>query len=428
MDATYLIPSTDVKVESLPKVGRRLRKPTHSFQLRYRPFQIQPFLIAPVLPGETMKNLLMQAKTVTDPLANGLIGWHNEYYFFYVKLRDLADRATIEQMLIANSAPPAATAADVPAFYNGEGVNWVRKCLDRVVETYFRSEEEVAAAFNPLLDTMPLASVTSMPGWMENLVADSDAPVSDGVPLPGDYWPEIPAQYVGTPFEAAYSQWKEMQSLQITPPSFEDWLKTFGIRPPVATREEKHIPELIRYVRDWAMPRDSAGGDGISPRVTWTTAERADKDRFFSEPGFIFGVTTCRAKMYAQAQVGNMASFLNDAYSWLPALLRPDPFTSLKKFAFGGAGPLSNQTEDYWVDLADFFVGGDQFFNFGWDTTANYLTEPSEGGSGIDVKKTYPNEYSIDLLFADSATAKLIKCEGRVDLNILSALQDTTPA
>ena len=35
-------------------VRRSLRSPSHPFQIRTRPFQIQPFLCSPVLPGETL--------------------------------------------------------------------------------------------------------------------------------------------------------------------------------------------------------------------------------------------------------------------------------------------------------------------------------------------------------------------------------------
>ena len=426
---TYQIPSTDVRVNELPKVGRKLRKPSINFQARSRAFEIQPFFIHPVLPGETMKNLLLQAKAVTPGLKSPFLGWWGELYFFYVKLRDLPERATIEQMLIANTAPPAAGAADARCFYAGEGVNWVRKCLDRVVECYFRDEEEVANALTYNSSSgMPLSKITTLPGWMENLTAHGDAPASDGTPLPGDHFPELPEHL--TAFSDAYTQWKEMQSLQLTPPSFEDYLKTFGIRPPVAAREEKHIPELIRYVREWKQPANTVGETGaMNSQVVWNLDERADKDRFFSEPGFIFGVQTFRPKLYSATQKASMVAFMNDAYSWLPALLRPDPFTSLKKFAFGGDGPLANQTEDYWVDMADVLIGGDQFVSFDVATAgdAGAVGTPHETGTAIDVSRSYMlSTTDEEALFTD-ITKKTVKVEGRIDLSILTSLQDTTP-
>jgi hypothetical protein len=221
-----------------------------------------------------------------------------------------------------------------------------------------------------------------------------------------------------------------MQHLDMAAPTFEDYLKTFGVRPPAAIRQELHKPELLRYVRNWQQPTNTVGETGaMNSQVVWSVAERADKDRFFAEPGFIFGVTTARAKMYAKNQTGAMSSWLNDAYSWLPALLRPDPFTSLKKFAFGGSGPLDNQTVDYWVDLADLLVSGDQFTNRDpAGTGLNVVDIPVATGGSIVMNAQYPTAGSIDALFKDPAGGKkYVRSEGRVDIGILSAVEDTTP-
>ena len=78
----------NVQVANLAQQRRVTRRPQHTFQLRHRPWEIQPFMLAPVLPGETMQNLLLQARVVTDPIKNPLIGWWCEHYVFYVKHRD----------------------------------------------------------------------------------------------------------------------------------------------------------------------------------------------------------------------------------------------------------------------------------------------------------------------------------------------------
>ena len=70
-------------------VKRVMRNPAHPWQLRTRPYQIQPCMISPVLPGETLKNLVGMSRVVTKPIANPLIGWWCEYYVFYVRLRDI---------------------------------------------------------------------------------------------------------------------------------------------------------------------------------------------------------------------------------------------------------------------------------------------------------------------------------------------------
>ena len=65
-----------VRVASAYGNARRIaRNPSFPFQLRTRPFQVQPFMAAPVLPGETLKSLVTMSRVVTKPLANPLIGW-----------------------------------------------------------------------------------------------------------------------------------------------------------------------------------------------------------------------------------------------------------------------------------------------------------------------------------------------------------------
>ena len=72
--------------------NRVTRRPQHRFNLKTKLYQIQPLMIAPVLPGESLTNIMLQAQSWSDPLAAGVlrnIGWWKEYYFFYVKHRDL---------------------------------------------------------------------------------------------------------------------------------------------------------------------------------------------------------------------------------------------------------------------------------------------------------------------------------------------------
>ena len=49
-------------VQETARQTRTMRSPKHTFNLVTRPWQIQPFMIAPVLPGETLKSLTMQAR------------------------------------------------------------------------------------------------------------------------------------------------------------------------------------------------------------------------------------------------------------------------------------------------------------------------------------------------------------------------------
>ena len=104
------ISTTASLVEELTPSGRVSRRPQHSFQVEHLPYQIQPFFLAPVIPGETMENALLQARAVSDPLKHPLIGWWLEHYLFYVKLTDLDDREYFTNLMISATATLAGSA------------------------------------------------------------------------------------------------------------------------------------------------------------------------------------------------------------------------------------------------------------------------------------------------------------------------------
>lgn len=406
-----------VAVHELPKVGRTSRRPTHTFQLRTRPWQVQPFLIAPVLPGETMKNLLLQARVVTDPIKNPLIGWWTEFYLFYVKLRDLNERDTLTDALVTNASTAALnSAAKVATYHVGGAPDFATMCLNRVVEEYFRDEDE--AVLDAAIDGLPLAQV-GVNNWLDSAIPDSQV-ADTNEEFPGEN-PALPANM--SAFAAHYAHWEAMRSMQLTAVDFEDWLKTFGVKVP-KSQEEAHRPELIRYIREWTYPSNTVNPADGSPSsaCSWSVAERADKDRFFAEPGFVFGVSVTRPKVYFGKQKGAGVSMMNDAYSWLPAVLQSEPYTSLKKFA-AAAGPLGGNTgaNDYWVDLRDLFMYGDQFMNFALDATdAGLVALPTTA-----LKRKYASSADADALFKVAASNK-IKMDGRCDLTILSRIEDTS--
>lgn len=370
-----ITPEMLAQAQATGKTGRVNRKPSHDFFMRTRPWAIQPFVIAPVLAGETMKNALLQSRAVSDPIKAPLIGWHLEYYLFYVKLRDLDVRNQLTEMILTpgyNMAP--LLAADYQERYQtlkGQ-LPWVKWCLDRVVAEYFRDEGDG----NPLIDTLPAATFQTKPNYLDSAKLESAVPVQeDGLPGTDAHAPDIPAG-----FEAHYAQWEHMRALKlIGDATFEDYLATFGVKTPAAVlAEDDHKPELIRYVRDWAYPSNTVDPSTGVPNsvLSWSVSERADKDRFFKEPGFLFGVTVTRPKVYLGNTHGNAVAMLNDTFAWLPALMSADPFTSLKRFT-PQAGPLghpdnvaSSPTEAYWVDARDLFLYGDQMSNM-WADAAN---------------------------------------------------------
>lgn len=401
-------------IRELPKTGRVIRKPTHNFQLRTIPFQIQPFCIAPVLPGETMKNLTMQARVVTDPIKNPLIGWWKEYYFFYVKIRDLPSsaRQTMIDMFInpTQATTGLHSAAKVPTYHgDASSIDFADLCLTAVTEAYFRDEDENRATAE--ISNMPLAHASG-PGWMDSLIDTTALP--DGGAIPGGSTAEETNRLLDA--------WEFLRQAKMMDMSFEDYCRSYGVNIP--REEELDKPELIRYVKEWSYPVNHVEPTtGVpSSAVSWAIRERADKDRFFKEPGFLFGVTVTRPKVYFSRQLGSLADQMGEVFNWLPALMNDQPETSLKEFA-NNAGLLTTTTNGYWVDFRDLFTGGDQFVNFALSATdAGLVALPTAG-----LNKRYVDQTMIDALFTDAAGGKnLVREDGRVDFSILGTQVDQT--
>lgn len=401
-------------IKNLPTIGRKWRKPKIRFQLQTRPYQIQPFFISPVLPGDTLKAGMFQARVITDPILNPLIGWHQEYYFFYVKLTDLEIRDSIPDLFMDEAFNPAAInrAADVKTYHPGGSIDWVYECLRRVTAEYFRDEGELWDVAT--LDTLPLAKAFSHgDNAMDSLIPDDAAP-------------EVPDEtdVVGELYGEEYAKWSHMAQLKLTNLTFSEYLaKVYGVSQPAA--EDRHRPELLRYVKTWSYPSNTIDATTGTPSsaVSWSIQERIDKDRYFREPGFMFGVTVTRPKVYMSKQKGSFTSLLTVGERWLPSIiLANEPHQSVVNVAMG-AGPLPTLTDDggYWVDLMDVFLYGEQFLNFDPTTAGkSAVALPTVAGS---IK--YPASADIDALFKAPA-ANTIRQDGIVDLQLLSRLTDTT--
>lgn len=407
-----------IQIANAAKQQRITRSPSHDFWLRFRPYQIQPFMTAPVLPGETLTSAFLQARSKTPSLKSQFLGWWLEHYVFYVRLRDLPGREDFVQMILQADYDLSAydRAMDTATYHAGTGVDWTRECLEHIVEEYFRDETDGTVN----LDGLPQAALVQS-SWLDSVKPESEQPAPDHQ-FPGET-PVVPDGQ-SAEFSAHYAQFQHMQALGLVSASFEDWLKSFGVVPATKDDEEEYRPELLRYVRDFQYPSVAVDGDGsASGRVVWSTAERLDKKRFFKEPGFVIGLTVARPKVYLSKQIGAASAALDDAYAWLPAVLRDHPFTSLKRFDPLVGGPLGNTpAEAYWVDLRDLFMHGDQMVNFDLSTgPAGTVALP-----GADLQRRFAASADIDKLFTDAVAENKVESEGNARLNILGRLADHT--
>lgn len=412
-----------------PQMARANRHPRHTFQLRSRPFEIQPFMIAPVIPGETMKSLLLNARTVTDPLVNKMLGWWCGYYFFYVKHSDLTmdggGSLTVAQELEAMMLDPAwnglaniDAGADSAFEYTKLGqANYVRYCLMRVVEEYFRHEGEdwnIAT-----IGTNVPAGAIQGNSWLDSAIDETS--VDEGA--------DPNASTTMESLDAAMRQWELLRQQNIVEMSYEDFLRSYGVRGPSVT-ESRHRPELIRWVEDWTYPTNTVEPTtGVpSSAAVWSTAERADKDRYFPEPGWIFGVQCVRPKVYLSKQKSNASTMFDNLLAWLPPAFQQEGFSTLREYA-SNAGPLQGEvTNGYLVDLRDLLLYGDQFVNFALD-------EGNADGAGsvalptTALAKRYPSPADVDALFVGTTAAtRQVETDGVVSLTIASrAVREFTP-
>ena len=231
-------------------------------------------------------------------------------------------------------------------------------------------------------------------------------------------------------FSGQYAQWELMRDQGMTDLTYEDFLRSYGVSIPKAqdlggSPDEMFRPELIRHIRNWTQPSNVINPtDGAAKSAAyWKIAEKIEKRRFFKEPGFIFGISVTRPKLYLGSQKGAAVGLLNDAYSWLPAVTAGYPYTSIKEVLDSATdGILQNQTEDYWIDVKDLFLYGDQFWNFALDAGSN--NAPALPSATLE--KRYATDAMIEALFV-TAGSEYVKQDGVVHLNILTRLHETTP-
>ena len=321
---------------------------------------ITPFFAAPVLAGETMKNLQWQSRAVTMPIKGPITGWWLEYYFFYVRITDLLSDAIRDMFIDPTNTDLTATlgvAANDRYFYTAKGgIDYAKRCYQKVIAHYFRDEGE---AWN-------VATYGGLPLAKANITGVFDSIMSaDDYQVPGDIDADLDADGTVTAreIEEAQRQWELLRSMNLTEATYEDFIRSFGIQGRVAEDIDPHRPELIRYEKQWTYPSNTVEVSGVRTVASWTTNLRADKDRFFKEPGFIFGVTVARPKLYLGNQRGPAVHLMQDGISWLPIMLRDNDFSSLKQVTKAGSILPTAAADGFWVDIADIFVHGDQFFH-----------------------------------------------------------------
>lgn len=416
-------------VQNMARMPRKVRNPVHTFHLKYPPFCIQPFMIAPVLANETMSNLLLQSRLVTDPIKNRLIGWWTEKMFFYVKLRDLDNRDHYTEMLLNPSKDM--TGIDEPTadahYFHPAGVgmqSYVKQAVDLITEWFFRDEGDAASAFTVSNGTYTwnLAKIKG-----ENVFnsVETDTEYNDSTANNPQLTVGVDDVVTGSEVTALLQAYEMAKQWGLTQMSYEDYLRMHGVTLP---EEELHKPELLRHISEWQYPTNTVEPTTGVPTsaVSWSIRENASKDRRFKEPGFIVGVTVTRPKVYLRNQTGTFAAAMNNVQSWLPANFWNDSRARFRNLA-DNVGPFQAGTDagGYWYDVADLLTYGEQFVNFALSsTTDNLLPLPA-----ADLSNSWypPSWASIQELFVGATPAAMIEEDGVVALQVKSHVTDLSP-
>lgn len=416
-----------VQMDNMRNQRRTHRKPNEFFNLKTKPFDIAPFMVHPVLPGETLDNMLFQARIVSDPIKNPLIGWWKEYYFYYVPLPGLTNWDTtglLQSMMLdptTNLTSLRAAANDVPYYTFNGGVDYIKNCYNRIILHHFRDEDENVTT--PVLQNYSCAQI-DQERWFHSL--KTAAAGADDMELPGvDEREELD---ILPGFSTQYAQWELMRDTGHTDLAYEDYIRSYGVQiedgavSPAgnAKQLDKFEPELIRFFRKWTYPTNTVEPTTGTPAsaCSWSIAEKADKKRFFKYPGFIMGVTVTRPKIYLGSQKGHPVGILDNAYTWLPAVLQGLEYTSVDETTFSATtGILQNQSTNYWLDVQDVFRYGSQFVNHAMDAAANHgIALPTAA-----MDKKYPTMAMIDSLFK-TVGSEFIREDGVVFLDILGRM------
>lgn len=412
---------------------RTTRRPQHRFNLRFLPYEIQPFLLAPVLPGETFDSIMVQSQTWSDPLKPTLknVGWWLHYNFFYVRHRDLPKdvRDLLAAMMLDPGTDMSAVKANAQSWpfytFNG-GMDWTRLCLEHVVSEYFRDDGEDWDDFVSS-SGLPLAQIYgrgSSDGVEKLTLAD------DYEDRRVDLIDQDGHLYANT-INPLMAHYMAMRDAGLTDMDYQDFMKTYGS----TVREDEESPNLHRAediwsLREFTYPSNTVEGATGVPAVAagWRMAKSGGKRVFCDEPGFIFGVTYVRPKVYLRNLRGSLAGAMADVHSWLPAMLHDQVDLGHVSFA-ANAGPVPNVFEDgasspspYWIDIRDLLLYGDQFINFDPASASPFLSLPA-----VDGRRRYAATEELRSFFSTAfASTGVFETDGLASLQIRGRQRNTT--
>lgn len=407
--------------------GRVSRAPSTPFNLIFKPFQLQPCCLFPVLPGETLKNIHFQGQCWTDPLAtvSKNTGWTFETYFFYAKMRDLPGwedasdglGKDLLDMFVSNESLASwqeAAAVGWSGCAKG-GVDFVREITRRVVDCYFRDDGESYAT--AAVDSVPVVKLYGRGRrdvWQKLTMATAYGDRRQSLDF--DASGTIYTDEVALAFAEAAAKREGTQ----VPMDYPDWVRAAGGRAVVKNdeREDLHLPEDITGFREWVYPTNTVEPSTGVPAVAagWRVTKEDSKPIRFPEWGWVIGYVVARPKMLLKNQIGMAATMMQTRDAWFPPQLDMrewEPHLLIDD----ATGPLSTVmdagNDDYWIDLRDLLTNGEQFVNYTPAIASGLFADlPVAGGA-----HKYPSATDVMSVFSDTTNGR-VRADGIVTCTI----------
>lgn len=408
---------------------RPTRSPEVHFDLIWKPFQLQPCAVFPVLPGETLTRMTLQTQVWTDPLKAVLKNtpWHFEYYSFYVKMRDLPgwEDATdglgkdLIDMFESNESISGSADADGNAwtYCPPGGVDFVLEATKRIVESYFRDEGH--AWDKATVDNVPLVK----------LFGRGRRDVHDKLTLAsayGDRREPLDYDASGTitvdDIELAYREWAANIEGTAMAMDFEDWVKAAGGKVVVRNdeREDLHLPEDMAVLREFTYPTNTVEPTTGVPAVAagWRLKKQAGKMYRFAEWGWVICYAVVRPKMLMLNQQGLYSAMMQTRDAWFPPNL-DNRIYQPHLLIDDATGPLKalmdTPNSDYLIDLRDLLNHGEQFVNYApAQASGAFATMPEADGD-----RFYPTSTDVMSVFSDTTNGR-VRANGVVSCSFKS--------
>lgn len=371
---------------------RRKRQPQFPVAGSMKPYGLYPIFASPVLPGESLTEAELKWRVLTLPIRNPFVGCWLETWLVYVSLTDIAD--DLGTMFISEDASSAAyvAAGDSARYFVKAGkIDYIRLATNRVVEAYFRDEEEPSWSSH-VIDGVHMLKRMSY-DWANNLMFKPEE--MDMTLMPS-----------ALPDDGTYTPLEIMRMAGMSEITYEKYLMQFGVSQKAANASA-HVPEILRYTREWTVPTNSIEPSTGAPTSVWAWGGslKSEKPKRFDEPGFLVWFASYRPKMYdstiAQSLIGTMWGFGD----FFPVYNLTDPSAGIKQLDAGMVTNSSTGPVPLVYDHRDLLTHGEAFVN-DWSTVYPLPTITSrsiaDGKEYPDLRGQYPSASDLNALFVES--------------------------